>query len=134
LKDDLLRRMRETHHRQPATVCTRPALLARIDAAEAQQKALRCWRALPATRIAVARARTRSRIASCAASGTQTAVSSPARCNFANITASRRSVFTRSPAFRDAWLYPLVFQRISEPVRIVAAVGQKPTCSLCDGG
>jgi hypothetical protein len=33
-----------------------------------------------------------------AASGSQTAVNSPARCSVAGITASRRSVFTRSPA------------------------------------
>src|SRR5579883_1333760 len=63
------------------------------------RKPWRCWRALPSTRIAVARALTRSRMASCAASGTQTAVSSPARCSLASITASRRSVLTRSPAF-----------------------------------
>ena len=44
------------------------------------------------------RARTRSRIASCPASGTHTAVSSPARCSRARLAASRRSVLTRSPA------------------------------------
>lgn len=31
----------------------------------------------------------------------------------------------RRPA-RDAWLYPIVFQHISEPVDIVAPVGQQP--------
>src|SRR6202022_1446621 len=36
--------------------------------------------------------------ASCAASGTHTAVSSPARCSRARRAASRRSVLTRSPA------------------------------------
>ncbi len=46
-----------------------------------------------------ARARTKSRIASCPASGIQMGVSSPARCSLASIMASRRSVFTRSPAF-----------------------------------
>jgi hypothetical protein len=35
-------------------------------------KPCKCWRALPVTGIAVARARTGSRIASCAASGSQT--------------------------------------------------------------
>ncbi len=43
------------------------------------------------------RARTRSRIASRSASGTHTAVSVPARCATASISASRRLVFTRSP-------------------------------------
>jgi hypothetical protein len=57
-----------------------------------------CRRAFPGTRIAVARARTRSRIVSCAASGTQTAVNAPARCNLAGMTASRRPVSIRSPA------------------------------------
>jgi hypothetical protein len=52
-----------------------------------------------AAHTAVPRARTRSRIASCAASGTQTAVNSPALCNLASIAASRRLVFTRSPGF-----------------------------------
>src|SRR6516165_2986546 len=37
-------------------------------------------------------------MASWAASGIQIGVSSPARCSLASITASRRSVFTRSPA------------------------------------
>src|SRR6266446_7913956 len=37
-------------------------------------------------------------MASWAASGIQIGVSSPARCSFASISASRRSVFTRSPA------------------------------------
>src|SRR5712692_6038683 len=41
----------------------------------------------------------RSRIASCRSSGTQTAVSSPARDSLARPTASRRFVFTRSPGF-----------------------------------
>jgi hypothetical protein len=36
------------------------------------RKPCKCWRALPVTGIAVARARTGSRIASCAASGSQT--------------------------------------------------------------
>jgi hypothetical protein len=49
--------------------------------------------------LAFDRARTRSRIASCAASEIQIAVNSPARCSFASITASRRSVLTRSPDF-----------------------------------
>jgi hypothetical protein len=51
------------------------------------------------------RARIRSRIASWATSGIQTAVSSPARCSLASASASRRSVLTRSPALigiRDA--------------------------------
>jgi hypothetical protein len=53
-------------------------------------------RSVPAGKLS--RARTRSRIASCRASGTQTAVSSPARCSLARLAASRRSVLTRSPA------------------------------------
>jgi hypothetical protein len=45
------------------------------------------------------RARTRSRSASALASGTHTDVRSPPRRQRASFTASRRSVFTRSPAF-----------------------------------
>src|SRR5215207_9529438 len=48
--------------------------------------------------IAAVRARTKSRIASCVGSGTHTAVSSPARCSRASVTASRRLVLTRLPA------------------------------------
>ena len=40
LKDDLLRRMRKAHHREPAPVGTRPSLLAGIDPAVPQQKAM----------------------------------------------------------------------------------------------
>jgi hypothetical protein len=36
-------------------------------------------------------------IASCAASGTQTAVNSPARCSFARLDGCLRSVLIRSP-------------------------------------
>jgi hypothetical protein len=50
--------------------------------------------------IAAARVRTRSRIASWSASGTHTAVSSPARNSLACVVASRRSVLTRSPGRR----------------------------------
>ena len=46
------------------------------------------------------RARVRSRSASCASSGTHTGVNSPARSSRASDSASRRSVFTRSPALR----------------------------------
>ena len=52
------------------------------------------------TRTAASRARTRSRIASWAGSGTHTDDSSPARCNLARLIASRRSVLTRSPGLR----------------------------------
>lgn len=99
LQNDLARRVIEAHRGKPATISQRPPLLPGIDAPMSQQKAWRCCRALPSTRIAVARALTKSRIASCAASGTHTAVSSPLRCSLASIAASRRSVFTRSPAF-----------------------------------
>jgi len=47
--------------------------------------------------LAASRARTMSRNASVCLSGTQTAVRSPLRCARASFTASRRSVFTRSP-------------------------------------
>src|SRR6202022_3391201 len=56
-----------------------------------------CWRARRNACTASKRARTRSRIASCVASGTHTAVSSPARCSRARLAASRRSLLTRSP-------------------------------------
>jgi Cytochrome P450 len=58
-----------------------------------------CWRLPWRSFCAASRARERSRIASCRSSGTQTAVSSPARDNLAKPTASRRFVFTRSPGF-----------------------------------
>ena len=45
-------------------------------------------------RTAASRARTRSRIASWAGSGTHTGDCSPARCNLARLAASRRSVLT----------------------------------------
>src|SRR5215216_4665811 len=58
------------------------------------------WRFLvPTSLAAAARARTRPRIASWAVSGTQTAVSSPARRSRARLTASRRLVLTRSLGF-----------------------------------
>ena len=44
--------------------------------------------------------RIRSRIASCAASATQTAVSNPPRCKTARRSASRVSFFCRSPLLR----------------------------------
>jgi hypothetical protein len=58
---------------------------------------LSCARPRRRSCTASVRARQRSRMASSQASGTFTAVSSPARCNRANFTASRGSVFTRSP-------------------------------------
>ena len=58
-----------------------------------------CWRLRFGSFRAASRARHRSRIASCRTSGTQTAVSSPARDSLARLTASRRFVFTRSPGF-----------------------------------
>jgi hypothetical protein len=48
----------------------------------------------------ICRERMRSRIASCASSGTQTAVNSPALSSRASCNASRRLVFTRSPGLR----------------------------------
>lgn len=67
LEYDLPRRMVKAHCRQPAAVGRCPALLAGMDAAVARaRRPCRCCRALPTTRMAVARARTRSRIASCA--------------------------------------------------------------------
>jgi hypothetical protein len=86
LQHDLLSRMIEPHRREPAPMRM------------TQQKAIEMLPGLGRYPEAVARARTKSRIASCAASGTHTAVNSPARCSFANINASRRSVLTRSPA------------------------------------
>ena len=61
---------------------------------------LNCWRAARTARTAARRARIRSRIASCAASGTQTAVSRPPRCKTARLAASRLSFFCRSPLLR----------------------------------
>jgi hypothetical protein len=57
---------------------------------------MRC-RSFRTSFTAASRAQTRSRIASCASSGTQTDVSSPARERRASTPASRRSVLTRSP-------------------------------------
>ena len=58
------------------------------------------WRQRIKPDTAVERARTRSRIASCAASGTHTSVSSSARSSLASFSASRRFVLTRSPGRR----------------------------------
>lgn len=69
-KNDLLRWMREAHYCEPAPVCTCPAPRSNKNTTVAKKEALKKLGAFPATRIAVARARTRSRIASCAASGT----------------------------------------------------------------
>jgi DNA invertase Pin-like site-specific DNA recombinase len=60
---------------------------------------IRCRAAFRSLLVAC-RARTTSRIASWTTSGTQIAVSSPARASRANATASRWSFFTRSPGFR----------------------------------
>ena len=64
----------------------------------ASRKALSCARPRRRSCTASVRARQRSRIASSLASGTCTALSSPARCSRASLRASRRSVLTRSPA------------------------------------
>src|SRR5271165_4525722 len=95
LQHDLLRRVIKPHRRQPASISLGPVPNAGIDPPVSQETP-RCWRALDNTFIAVARARTKSRIASWAASGTQTPVSSPARCSLANITASRRPNLSRT--------------------------------------
>ena len=51
-------------------------------------------------------AATRSRIASWAGSGTQTAASSPARCSLARLIASRRPVLIPSPGLRGSMMEP----------------------------
>ena len=99
LQHDLLCRMIEAHRGQPASIGQGPGANSAVDPVMAQQKALQMLPRLGQYPTAVARARTRSRIASCAASGIQIGVSSPARCSLASISASRRSVLTRSPAF-----------------------------------
>jgi len=71
LQHDLLGGMIEPDTREPSAVGAGPALFSRIDAPMRKRKPCRCWRALPRTRTAVARARIRSRIASCASSGNQ---------------------------------------------------------------
>src|SRR5258705_3862029 len=58
-----------------------------------------CWRLRVRSARAPSRARVSSRIASWRASGIHTLVSSPARNSLASPSASRRLVFTRSPAF-----------------------------------
>jgi hypothetical protein len=85
LQHDLLRRVLEPHRRQPAPVSQGPGASPARDPLVAQQKPLQVLL-------------TGSRIASCAASGIHIGVSSPARCSLASISASRRSVLTRSPA------------------------------------
>jgi hypothetical protein len=103
--DTLLRQMIEPSRGPPAPVGNSPGASPAVNLLVAQQKALQMLPrlplscAFPKTRIAVIRARISSRIASCAASGTQIGVSSQARCNLASVIASRRSVLTRSPAF-----------------------------------
>ena len=58
------------------------------------------WRLRRRSSTAASLARTSSRMASCASSGTQTAVSSPARRRRASCVASRLLVLTRSPGLR----------------------------------
>src|SRR3954463_5341778 len=58
------------------------------------------WRLRRRSSTAASRARTRSRKASWASSGTHTGVSSPARNNRASEIASRRLVLTRTPGLR----------------------------------
>src|SRR5215213_3472941 len=65
--------------------------------------------------MAASRARTSSRTASCPGSGTQMAVSSPARCSRAKLRASRRLVFTR---YSRLWMRDCTF-RLTR--RLVAA-------------
>src|SRR5262249_44499949 len=55
-----------------------------------------CWRLPLRSFRAASRAREKSRMASCRSSGTQTAVSSPARNSLARLTASRRFILTRA--------------------------------------
>ena len=64
------------------------------------KNACSCWRAFSRMPTAFSRARYRLRIASCASSGTQIALRSPARDSSANRTQSRRSFLTRSPGRR----------------------------------
>ena len=66
LQDQLLRRMPESHRRQPPTVGQRPALLPGKNTAMPKQKSLQVLSLLRQHGAAVARARIRSRIASCA--------------------------------------------------------------------
>ncbi|WCR18734.1 transposase [Paracoccus alcaliphilus] len=99
LQDDLLRRIREAHQREPPPIGPGPAFLPRIDLAVAQQKALQVLARL--ARHPHRRCPRPDQIAHRLMRHIrkQTAVSSPDRCSFAGITASRRSVFIRSPAF-----------------------------------
>ena len=97
---DVMRRVFELQSGQPAPVHQRPGRPV-IMMAMAQQEAGQLLARLPhRLRTAARRARTRSRIASWAGSGTQTGVSSPARCSLARLIASRRSVLIRSPGLR----------------------------------
>ena len=71
-----------------------------IDALWRSRNASNCWRAFSRIPTASSRARHKLRIASCASSGTQIVLSSPARDSSANRTQSRRSFLTRSPGRR----------------------------------
>jgi hypothetical protein len=92
-RHDLLRRLFKANRRQPVRARLRPTLFAGIEPAVPQPEPLQMLQHLARNahrrcpRPDVARAQTRSCIASWAASRTRTAVNSPARCSFASMRA-----------------------------------------------
>jgi hypothetical protein len=119
LQHDLLRRLRKGLIGKPPPVRLCPGCpVAGIDTLVTQQKRTNCWRAVRTARTAARRVRIRSRIASCAVSGTQTAVSSPPRCNTARLAASRLSFFCRSPLLRGIIEGATTMQSLPSLVRV----------------
>lgn len=99
LEDDLLCRMIKAHRGEPPSIGQGPRANPVINLVVAQQKALQML-----TRLRQPSHRCRPRAHQIAhrfmsSVGIQIGVSSPARCSFASIKASRRSVLIRSPAF-----------------------------------
>jgi hypothetical protein len=86
LKDDLLRGMLELLAGKPASVRQRPVAAATVNPAVPQQEGKQLLAFAAKVVLAASRDLIRSRTASCAASGAQTLVSSPARCSRASVT------------------------------------------------
>ena len=95
LKRDLLGRVTEALRFQPTEVRLRPAPPPEYTRRCLNRKELSRCRTRRSACLKSSRQRTRSRIASCSSSGTQTATKSPERCWRASVSASRRSVLMR---------------------------------------
>ena len=96
-----LRWLSKTLVGQPSSMRVGPSLPAvAIDPLVTQQKCTQLLTSRAHRPYRRQTGRIKSRIASCAASGTQTALSRPPRCRTARASASRLSFFCRSPLLR----------------------------------